>query len=120
MSAAPPFEFKSRRAISAGLVAGPQAPADRTAGEGESAPAAPFRPFRAYVLAYASRRQGHLHPILSTLSVKRSKVKDAFCDFYRDREAGNRQWARALKSGARITRVVVTADPDFDFPKGAI
>jgi hypothetical protein len=112
------FIFKSRRATSAGSVAGPQAPADRAAGVVGAVPAEPFRPFRAYVLAWpAHRPKGAMHLVPSTLSVKRSDVRGEFIGFYRDRETGNRQWARALKDGARIMRVIVSADPSFD-PQG--
>ncbi len=116
-----PLMFKSRRTSSpAGLAGGVAAPlTGSAAGEEQSmVPAAePFRPFRAYVLAYPSRRAGHLHPVLSTLSYKRSDVREAFAAFYRDRDAANRQWARAMKGGARIVRLVVTMDPTFDLPE---
>lgn len=106
----PTLIFRSRRALPAGADAGPQAPAARTAGVVQSAPAAPFRPFRAYALAYAARGPGRVHLCPSTLSAKRRGVREGFIGLYRDRATGQRHWIRALENGARIVRVIVSAE----------
>lgn len=116
------FIFKSRRIEPAtGMVAGPQAPADRTAGAVAAAPAEPFRPFTAYALCWPARRKGApLQVMTSTLSRMRSEVRDAFIAFYADKDFGRRQWAADLARGAFIARVIVSPDPGFALPKGAM
>lgn len=113
------FVFKSCRRVAApGTMPAPlQAEAGGVAvGRPETA-ATPFRPFKAYALAYAAKRTGAPALLLaSTLSIQRSSVRDKFVTFYKDAATGQRQWAQAVASGARILRVIVTADPEFVLP----
>lgn len=114
------WTFTSRRSGSPGghVATGPQAPVDTGAAGGVTASPADFAPFTAYVLCHRPSRKGRAPiPISGTMARLRGDVRDAFVSHYANRAHGQREWAKRIKEGAFIARLVVTLDPAFKPPR---